>query len=104
MVQARLEAATSHLHGSAAGVGPMSRSAGRTRPNKLAPRQNIQIVREDQVDSLVDFDSGRGPIETGVEKAEEAVCYHSFLIVLSRISLSRDALVKVLGASSLTCA
>ncbi len=51
----------------------MSRAAGRTRPKKLAPRQNIQIVREDQVDSLTDFDSGRGPIETGVEKAEESV-------------------------------
>lgn len=53
----------------------MSRATGRTRPKKLAPRQNIQIVREDQVDSVVDFDSGRGPIETGVEKAEEAVSY-----------------------------
>jgi hypothetical protein len=53
----------------------MSRLTARTRPRKLAPRQNIQIVREDQVDSLTDFDSGRGPIETGVEKAEESVSW-----------------------------
>jgi hypothetical protein len=51
----------------------MSRLTARTRPRKLAPRQNIQIVREDQVDTLTEFDSGRGPIETGVEKAEESV-------------------------------
>lgn len=65
----------------------MSRAAGRTRPKKLAPRQNIQIVREDQVDSLVDFDStGRGPVETGVEKAEESVS-HLLLKFLSSLVL-----------------
>ena len=64
---------------------PMSRAARNTRPKKLAPRQNIQIVREDQVDSLVDFDNTRGPIETGVEKAEESVSKfipHLFVISL----------------------
>lgn len=45
----------------------------RTRPKKLQSRQHIQIVREDQVDQLTDFDAGRAPIETGVEKAEESV-------------------------------
>jgi hypothetical protein len=60
----------------------MSRATARTRPRKLAPRQNIQIVREDQVDSLTDFDPGRVPIETGVEKAEESVS-HAFLILVS---------------------
>ncbi|ETN45543.1 uncharacterized protein HMPREF1541_09375 [Cyphellophora europaea CBS 101466] len=47
----------------------------RTRPKKLQSRQHIQIVREDQVDTLTDFDAGRAPIETGVEKAEESE-YH----------------------------
>jgi hypothetical protein len=47
----------------------------RTRPKKLQSRQHIQIVREDQVDQLTDFDAGRAPIETGVEKAEESVSY-----------------------------
>lgn len=67
----------------------MSRATGRTRPKKLAPRQNIQIVREDQVDSLVDFDSGRGPIETGVEKAEESVCNPLLLHLLRLVVACR---------------
>ncbi|KPI37318.1 Enhancer of polycomb-like protein 1 [Cyphellophora attinorum] len=46
-----------------------------TRPKKLQSRQHIQIVREDQIENVVDVDSGRGPVETGVEKAEEAE-YH----------------------------
>jgi len=44
-----------------------------TRPKKLNAKQNVQIFREDQVDSLIDYDSQRAAIETGVEKAEEAV-------------------------------
>ena len=42
-------------------------------PKKLNAKQNVQIFREDQVDSLIDYDSQRAAIETGVEKAEEAV-------------------------------
>jgi hypothetical protein len=52
----------------------MSRqNLSRTRPKKLQRLQHIQIVREDQVDQVTDFDAGRGPVETGVEKAEESV-------------------------------
>lgn len=52
-----------------------TRATGRhTRPKKLNAKQNVQIFREDQVDQLIDFDTGRGAIETGVEKAEESVC------------------------------
>lgn len=72
----------------------MSRATGRTRPKKLAPRQNIQIVREDQVDSLVEFDSGRGPIETGVEKAEESVCNP---LVVARFALTVDCCPRLPG-------
>lgn len=50
----------------------MSRARA-TRPKKLNAKQNVQIFREDQVDSLIDYDSQRAVIETGVEKAEEAV-------------------------------
>ncbi|EXJ85399.1 hypothetical protein A1O1_05763 [Capronia coronata CBS 617.96] len=54
----------------------MSRAAGRhTRPKKLNAKQNVPIFREDQVDSLVDYDLQRAAIETGVEKAEESE-YH----------------------------
>jgi hypothetical protein len=53
----------------------MSRATGRhTRPKKLNAKQNVQIFREDQVDSLIDADASRTTIETGVEKGEEAVC------------------------------
>lgn len=52
----------------------MSRVTGRhTRPKKLTPKQNVHIFREDQIDPVNDFDANRGPIETGVEKAEESV-------------------------------
>ena len=52
----------------------MSRATGRhTRPKKLNAKQNVQIFREDQVESLIDYDSQRAQIETGVEKAEESV-------------------------------
>lgn len=54
----------------------MSRVTGRhTRPKKLTPKQNVQIFREEQVDTANDFDANRGPVETGVEKAEESVCF-----------------------------
>ncbi len=54
----------------------MSRATGRhTRPKKLNAKQTVQIFREDQVDSLLDADASRTTIETGVEKAEEAVCF-----------------------------
>lgn len=57
----------------------MSRATGRhTRPKKLNSKQNVQIFREDQVDSLADYDTQRSTIETGVEKAEESVCLHPF--------------------------
>ena len=52
----------------------MSRATGRhTRPKKLNAKQNVQIFREDQVEPQPDYDSQRAQIETGVEKAEEAV-------------------------------
>lgn len=52
----------------------MSRVTGRhTRPKKLTPKQNVHIFREEQIDALNDFDANRSQIETGVEKAEEAV-------------------------------
>jgi hypothetical protein len=44
-----------------------------TRPKKLNSKQNVQIFREDQVESLSDYDTQRSAIETGVEKAEESV-------------------------------
>lgn len=49
-------------------------TARHTRPKKLTPKQNVQIFREEQVEVVIDLDTGRGPVETGVEKAEEAVC------------------------------
>lgn len=72
----------------------MSRATGRhTRPKKLNAKQNVQIFREDQVDSLIDYDSQRAAIETGVEKAEEAVSARLLSILshhpwLSSLSLS----------------
>ncbi|RMD44481.1 hypothetical protein DV735_g653, partial [Chaetothyriales sp. CBS 134920] len=41
------------------------------RVRKLNVKANIQIVREDQVDSLIDLDQERGPADFGVEKSEE---------------------------------
>ena len=49
-------------------------TARHTRPKKLTPKQNVQIFREEQIETLIDVDTGRGQIETGVEKAEESVC------------------------------
>lgn len=51
-----------------------TRHARAVRPKKLLAKAVVSIFREDQVDTLVEFDSLRGNIETGVEKAEEAVC------------------------------
>ena len=56
----------------------MSRAQRTTRPKKLGPKVSVQIFREDQVDSLIDYDSQRAAIETGVEKAEESVCCPCF--------------------------
>ena len=52
----------------------MSRVTGRhTRPKKLTPKQNVHIFREEQVDNVNDIDAIRNQVDTGVEKAEEAV-------------------------------
>lgn len=67
----------------------MSRATGRhTRPKKLNAKQNVQIFREDQVESLIDYDSQRAQIETGVEKAEEAVSF-ALLSLLCHCSFGR---------------
>ena len=52
------------------------RALGRhTRPKKLSTKQNVQIYRESEVDLQPDPDPTRAvsAVETGVEKAEEAV-------------------------------
>lgn len=56
----------------------MSTRGRATRPKKLNSKQNVQIFREDQVESLTDYDIQRAAIETGVEKAEESVCWPLF--------------------------
>lgn len=61
-------------------------TARHTRPKKLTPKQNVQIFREEQVETIIDVDTGRGQVETGVEKAEESVCdfvdlHFSYLVV-----------------------
>jgi hypothetical protein len=65
----------------------MSRLHRATRPKKLNSKQNVQIFREDQIESLPDFDSQRAAIETGVEKAEEAVCFPPFHLIFTLLSL-----------------
>ena len=51
----------------------MSRATGRhTRPKKLNTKQNVQIFREEHVET-VDYDAARAVIVTGVEKNEESV-------------------------------
>ena len=74
----------------------MSRLHRATRPKKLNSKQNVQIFREDQIESLADYDSQRAAIETGVEKAEEAVCCPLFPSHL------RDPSVAVSSSSSLS--
>ena len=70
----------------------MSSRRTTTRPKKLQSRQHIQIVREDQVEQVTDFDSGRAPIETGVEKAEEAVSSPFTLFAPPLLSLTQNLL------------
>lgn len=69
----------------------------RTRPKKLQSRQHIQIVREDQVDQVAEFDAGRAPIDTGVEKAEEAVS--SFPLSCSFLAWQIFALYLIIAIS-----
>jgi len=64
-----------------------------TRPKKLNAKQNVQIFREDQVDSLIDFDLQRAAIETGVEKAEEAE-YHLQQAIKASEAAKADAKIK----------
>ena len=47
----------------------------RTRPKKLNSKQNVAIFRDSQIEgTLQEIDTAqRSAIETGVEKAEEAV-------------------------------
>jgi hypothetical protein len=81
----------------------MSRATGRhTRPKKLTAKQNVQIFREDQVESLIDYDSQRAQIETGVEKAEESVsidpilaapCFTSYPIFCNPVTVLFTRLV-----------
>ncbi|KIX07537.1 uncharacterized protein Z518_02190 [Rhinocladiella mackenziei CBS 650.93] len=72
----------------------MSRATGRhTRPKKLNAKQNVQIFREDQVDSLVDYDTQRASIETGVEKAEESE-YHLQQAIKASEAAKADAKIK----------
>ncbi|KAJ9642180.1 Enhancer of polycomb-like protein 1 [Knufia peltigerae] len=70
----------------------MSRARA-TRPKKLNAKQNVQIFREDQVDSLIDYDSQRAVIETGVEKAEESE-YHLQQAIKAAEAAKADAKVK----------
>ena len=55
-----------------------TRTVRHTRPKKLNAKQNVQIFREEQIEALPDYDQLRNNIETGVEKAEEAVCFAPF--------------------------
>ncbi|EXJ79605.1 hypothetical protein A1O3_07884 [Capronia epimyces CBS 606.96] len=72
----------------------MSRAAGRhTRPKKLNAKQNVPIFREDQVDSLVDYDLQRAAIDTGVEKAEESE-YHLQQAIKAAEASKADAKIK----------
>ncbi|KIV80515.1 hypothetical protein PV11_08009 [Exophiala sideris] len=71
----------------------MSRAQRTTRPKKLGPKVSVQIFREDQVDSLIDYDSQRAAIETGVEKAEESEYHLQQAIKASEIAKA-DAQIK----------
>ncbi|KAI1607905.1 enhancer of polycomb-like-domain-containing protein [Exophiala viscosa] len=71
----------------------MSRAQRTTRPKKLGPKVSVQIFREDQVDSLIDYDSQRAAIETGVEKAEESEYHLQQAIKASEIA-KVDAKIK----------
>lgn len=60
-----------------------------TRPKKLNSKQNVQIFREDQIESLADYETQRTAIDTGVEKAEEAVsALFTFLSLLLLVAVS----------------
>ncbi|KIW72970.1 hypothetical protein PV04_01126 [Phialophora macrospora] len=64
-----------------------------TRPKKLNSKQNVQIFREDQVESLPDYDTQRSTIETGVEKAEESEYHLQQAIKASEVAKT-DAKIK----------
>ncbi|ETI28498.1 hypothetical protein G647_00947 [Cladophialophora carrionii CBS 160.54] len=64
-----------------------------TRPKKLNSKQNVQIFREDQVESLPDYDTQRSAIETGVEKAEESEYHLQQAIKASEVAKA-DAKIK----------
>jgi enhancer of polycomb-like protein len=59
-------------------------TARHTRPKKLTPKQNVHIFREEQVETLIEFDAAvaRGLVETGVEKAEESVSHIALLTIV----------------------
>ena len=44
-----------------------------TRVKKLVPKAHLQIVRDDQVDDLLDLDNIRGLAEFGVDASEASV-------------------------------
>lgn len=52
----------------------------RFRQRKLSTRQNLNVVREDEVEAAPDDDAQRhiAKVETGVEKGEEIVSQHPF--------------------------
>lgn len=67
-------------------------SAARFRQRKLSVKQNLQIVREHEIEAnIVDDEASRNipKFDTGVEKAEEIVCILFTHHVVVDISLSQ---------------
>lgn len=64
-----------HILLSESGMG-----GARFRQRKLSTKQTLQILREDQIDSVIDDDAQRNipKVDTGVEKGEEIVSFVFF--------------------------
>lgn len=54
-----------------------SSTARHVRQRKLNPKQGLRIIRESEIEEQQEDESQRqvAPLDTGVEKAEETVCY-----------------------------
>ena len=65
-------------------------ASARFRQRKLSTRQTLQILKEDQVESI-DEEAQRNvtKVETGVEKGEEIVSQRSGLVIRHTVAVKR---------------
>ena len=69
-------------------------SSARFRQRKLSTKQNLHILREDQVDKVEDDQPRNIPVvDTGVEKAEEIVCRFLICLNLGGVGVVMDHVV-----------